>query len=57
MCLHADQHEEDNISPAKAVFATTIVLTGQFLDPNANVNQNECYNIFVPKLWVLPKAL
>jgi hypothetical protein len=39
--LHAAPCEEDNISPAQAVFGTPIVLPGQFLDENPNVNENE----------------
>jgi transposase InsO family protein len=38
--------EEDNISAAQAVFGTPIVLPGQFLDENANVNENEFFEIF-----------
>jgi transposase InsO family protein len=36
--LRAAPREEDNISPAQAVFGTPIVLPGQLLDENANVN-------------------
>jgi Integrase core domain/Integrase zinc binding domain len=38
--LRAAPLEEDNISPAQAVFGTPIDLPGQFLDENANVNEN-----------------
>jgi transposase InsO family protein len=34
--LHAAPREEDNISPAQAVFGTPIVLPGQFLDDKAS---------------------
>jgi transposase InsO family protein len=37
--LRAAPREEDNISPAQAVFGTPIVLPGQFLDSSANVNE------------------
>jgi hypothetical protein len=39
--LRATPREEDYISPAQAVFGTPTVLPGQFLDENANVNENE----------------
>jgi hypothetical protein len=35
--LSAAPRREDNISPAQAVFSTTIVLPGQFLNVSANV--------------------
>jgi hypothetical protein len=35
-CLRAVSCEEENISPAQAVFSTPIVLPGQFLDATAN---------------------
>jgi hypothetical protein len=44
--LRAAPREEDNISPAQAVFGTPIVLPGQFLDENANVNEAEFFQNF-----------
>jgi hypothetical protein len=41
--LRAAPREEDNISPAQAVFGTPIVLPGQVLDANANVNEPEFF--------------
>jgi Integrase core domain len=38
--------EEDNISPAQAVFGTPIVLPGQFLDENANFNESDFFKKF-----------
>jgi hypothetical protein len=44
--LHASPHEEDNISPAQAVFGTPIVLPGQFLEENANFDESDFYKKF-----------
>jgi hypothetical protein len=41
--LRSAPREEDNISPAQAVFGTPIVLPGQFLDTSANVNEPEFF--------------
>jgi hypothetical protein len=48
--LRAAPREEDNISPAQAVFGTPIVLPGQFLDANANVNEPEFFIKFSNEL-------
>jgi hypothetical protein len=48
--LRAAPREEDNISPAQAVFGTPIVLQGQCLDANANVNEPEFFIKFSNEL-------
>jgi hypothetical protein len=48
--LHAAPREEDNISPAQAVFSTPIVLRGQFLDGNGNVHKLQFFIKFSNKL-------
>jgi hypothetical protein len=45
--------KEDNISPAQTIFSTPIVLPGQFLDANANVNALEIFK----QIGMLPKLL
>jgi hypothetical protein len=42
--------KEDNISPTQAVFGTPIILLGQFLDANANVNELEFFIKFSNKV-------
>jgi transposase InsO family protein len=48
--LRAAPREEDKISPTQAVFGTPIVLPGQFLDANANVNEPEFFIKFSSEL-------
>jgi hypothetical protein len=44
--LRAAPREEDNISPAQAVFGTPIVLPGQFLDENAKLDESKFFQNF-----------
>jgi hypothetical protein len=53
--LHAAPREEDKISPAQVIFITPIVLTGQFFDSSANVDEPEFLNFQMN--WVLPNPL
>jgi hypothetical protein len=55
--LHAAPREEDNISPNQSVFGTPIVLPGQFLDADTNVNEREFFLLNSQMNWVLPKLL
>jgi hypothetical protein len=48
--LLAAPHKDYSISPAQAVFGTPIVLPGQFLDANANVNEMEFLKKFSNEL-------
>jgi transposase InsO family protein len=44
--LRAAPREEDNISPAQAVFGTPIVLPGQFLNEYANLDESNFFQNF-----------